>query len=85
MSAKFPRGGGGSRTFFSSKSKYYSMCHLLKASKQFGSRSGPTERRTWFGSKPFDIRIMLYKESIGKVNFGFKSADDNKCIKKIHV
>ena len=61
------------------------FCHLLKASKQFGSRSGPTERRTWFGSKPFDIRIMLYKESIGKVNFGFKSTDDNKSTKKIHV
>ena len=25
---------------------------------------------------------MLYKESIGKVNFGFKSTDDNKSIRK---
>ena len=37
--------------------------------KQFGPRSGPTERRSRSGSKPFDTQILFRKEYFEKVNF----------------
>ena len=35
--------------------------------KQFGPRSGPTNRRAWSGSKLFDILIVFLKEFFQKV------------------
>ena len=37
--------------------------------KQFGPRSGPTNRRAWSGSKLFDILMVFLKEFFQKVNF----------------
>ena len=37
--------------------------------KQFGPRSGPTNRRAWSGSKLFDILMAYLKEFFQKVNF----------------
>ena len=42
MSAKFPRGGGGSRTFFSSKSISLS-CLLIKPAKIFSLFASKTD------------------------------------------
>ena len=47
--------------------------------KQFGPRSGPTERRSRSGPKPFIPEIIFLKRLILKK----KSADDNKSMKKI--
>ena len=48
-------------------------CHILPSAenlcKQFGPRSGPTECRSWSGSKPFDTLIVFLKECIKKVDF----------------
>ena len=49
--------------------------------KQFGPRSGPTNRRAWSGSKLFDILIVFLKEFFWKINFEKKSADDKKAWK----
>ena len=38
-------------------------------SKQFGPRSGPTKRRTWSGSKLFDLLIIFLIEYFEKVDF----------------
>ena len=49
--------------------------HLLSTDnlcKQFGSRSGQTERRSWSGSKPFDTLLVFLKDFFEK-----ESADDN--------
>ena len=37
--------------------------------KQFGPKSGPTERRAWFGSKLFDTLMVSPKEFFENVNF----------------
>ena len=37
--------------------------------KQFGPRSGPTNRRAWSGSKLFDILMVFLKEFFQKVDF----------------
>ena len=37
--------------------------------KQFGPRSGLTNRRAWSGSKLFDILIVFLKEFFWKINF----------------
>ena len=37
--------------------------------KQFGPRSGPTNRRAWSGSKLFDILMVFLKEFFQKVHF----------------
>ena len=50
------------------------FCHLLiTLAKQFGPRSGPTECRSWSGSKPFDTLIAdeFFKKVI------LKKSDDN--------
>ena len=47
--------------------------------KQFGPRSGPTNRRAWSGSKLFDI-LMVFLKLIWK-----KSADDKKAHKNFPV
>ena len=49
--------------------------------KQFGPRSGPTNRRAWSGSKLFDILMVFLKEFFQKVNFEKKTADDKKAWK----
>ena len=49
--------------------------------KQFGPRSGPTNRRAWSGSKLFDILMVFLKEFFQKNNFEKKSADDKKAWK----
>ena len=60
-----------------SKFKYFSSLCEPCLCKQFGPRSGPTELRSWSGSKPFDTLIEFLKEFFEKVNFEKKVADDN--------
>ena len=48
--------------------------------KQFGPRSGSTERRSWSGSKLFDILVMFLEEFF-KTLILKKSADSNKSMK----
>ena len=49
--------------------------------KQFGPRSGPTQRRSRSGSKPFDTLIVFLKDFFKRLILKKKSADDNKIIK----
>ena len=37
--------------------------------KQFGTRSGPTKRRAWSGSKLYDTLMIFLKDFIEKVDF----------------
>ena len=46
--------------------------------KQFGPISGPTERHSSFGSKPFDTLVVFLKAFLKKSILKKKSADDNK-------
>ena len=45
--------------------------------KQLGPRSGPTERRSWPGSKLFDILMVFLKEFFEKMILK-KSSNDKK-------
>ena len=44
--------------------------------KKFGPRSGPTECRSWSGSKLFDTWIVYLKEFFENINFEKEGADD---------
>ena len=49
--------------------------------KQFGPKSGPTECRSWPGSKPFDTLIVFLKGFFVKKLILKKSADGDKNMK----
>ena len=51
--------------------------------RQFGPRSGPTECRSWSGSRLLDTLMVFLKEFFKKVNFEKKSADDRRKAWKI--
>ena len=40
--------------------EFYRLLNNIKFCKQFGPRSGPTERRAWSGSMLFFLTLMLY-------------------------
>ena len=46
--------------------------------KQLGPRSGPTERRSWPGSKQFDTLMVFLKKFSKKNDFEKKSNYDKK-------
>ena len=56
------------------------VCWYDNVCKQFRPRSGPTEYRSWSGSKSFDTLIEFLNEFSEKVDFKKISAD-NKSIK----
>ena len=58
---------------------YYFLADNL--CKQFRPRSGPTERRSWSGSKPFDtlkVFLFFYFEIQCSKFWRKKTADENK-------
>ena len=54
------------------------LCLLVSSAdnhcKQFGTRSGPTERRSWSGSKLFDTLMVFLEDLLEKVDFEKKNA-----------
>ena len=64
---------------------YLTLClpvtSAVNLGKQFGPRSGPTNRRAWSGSKLFDILMVFLKEFFQKVNFEKNRQTTKRCEK----